>query len=125
MRRVAVWLSLADAPLEERRITLALDLRDANAVAELANRARRVAAAAHAAHRRHAGIVPAVDDLLVHHLEEKPLRHHRVRQIEARKLALLRADLDAVPDRQEALLVHAVDDPIIERTMHLELQGAH
>ena len=59
-------------------------------VAEVADRLRRVAAAAQAADRRHARVVPAADVPSAHELQQLALAHHRVVQVQPRELDLLR-----------------------------------
>ena len=115
---------VADAGFEKGEFRGALVLGDADLLAEVADGLGGVAAAAEAGDGRHAGVVPAVDELLLHELEELALRHDRVVERETRELALLRADLLAVADDEEALLVHAVDDPAVKRAVHLELKCA-
>ena len=50
---------VADGVLEQGDVGEGVMLRNANRLAELADRSRRVAAAAHAGNRGHAGVVPA------------------------------------------------------------------
>ena len=88
-RRAAVQI-LADAVLELRDVDDVLLLRDADARAEIADRFRRVAAAAQAADGRHPRIVPAGDVPLLHQLQQLALAHHRVVQVQPRELDLLR-----------------------------------
>ena len=75
---------------------------------------RRVAAAAQAADRRHARIVPAGHVPLLHELQQLALAHHRVVQVEARELDLLRT----------IALEQAGHQPVVQRPVILELQRA-
>ena len=88
-RRAAVEI-LAHAVLEQADVDDVFLLRHADARAEVANRFRRVAAAAQARDGRHARIVPAGDVLLLDQLQQLALAHHRVIQVEARELVLAR-----------------------------------
>ena len=63
--------------------------------------------------------------LLGDKFEQKALGHYRIGNIQPRKFALLRANLHAVAHRQKSHLIEAVDNPIIKRTVHLELKRAH
>ena len=74
----------------QRHVDHAVGLRDADALAEVADRLGRVAAAAQAGDRRHARIVPARDVLALDELQELPLAHHGVVEVEPRELDLLR-----------------------------------
>ena len=80
----------ADAEFEHGHIDHAIALAQADAVAEVANRGRRVAATTQTGDGRHARIIPAVYQLLVHQLLELALAGHGVIQVEAGKLDLLR-----------------------------------
>ena len=113
-RRALVQI-LADAVLELRDVDDVLLLRDADARAEVADRLRRVAAAAQAADRRHPRIVPAGDVLLLHELQQLALAHHRVVQVQPRELDLLRLD---------RLSIRWSTQPVVERPMVLELERA-
>ena len=112
-RRAAIQI-LADAVLELRHVDDVLFLRHADPRAEVADRLRRVAAAPQAADRRQPRVVPARHVPLLHQLQQLALAHHRVIQVQARELDLLR--LVALDER--------VHQPVIERTMVLELQRA-
>ena len=57
---------------------------------EIANRLGRVAASPQPADRRHAGIVPAPNEPVAHQLQQLPLAHHRVRQVQPGEFNLLR-----------------------------------
>ena len=73
------------------------------AVAEGADRFRREAAAADAGEGRHARIVPAVDVLFLHELQQLALAEQRVGEVEAVEFDLLRRKdaelLDDTSDR--------------------------
>ena len=88
-------------------------LGDADLVAEHAERLGGVAAAADAAERGHAGIVPAAHEFLLHELEELALGHQGIGEVQARKFILMRG-IDA----------QRLDEPVVQRTVHVELQGA-
>src|SRR5690606_26770871 len=60
--------------------------------AEIADTRRSISPSAQSADGGHAGVIPAFHILLVDQLEQLPLAHHRVIQIEARKLVLLRGE---------------------------------
>ena len=98
---------------------------DAGALAEVADGGGGVTAAAHPGDGGHARVVPAVDVALLDELAQEALAHDGVGEVEAGELALLRADGLAVPDDEAALLGQAVDDPVVERAVDLELEGAH
>ncbi len=100
--------------LEERDVGQRVMLGDADGLAELADGGRRVAATAHTRDRWHARIVPAGDALLLHELEQVALRHDGVGQVEAGELDLLRLGRG----------VERAQEPIVERTVHLELERA-
>ncbi len=77
----------------------AVGLTDADVGAEVADRFRRVAAAAHAAERGHARIVPAAHVAVLDQSEQLALAHHGVGEVEAIELDLLRV-VDAEVVRQ-------------------------
>lgn len=104
----------AQAVLKEAVLDHARALGNADAVAEVADRLGRKAAAAQAAQRRHARIVPAGDDALLHELAELALRHDRVVDAKAGKLNLARL-------ARHGNIVH---DPVVERAVRLKLQRA-
>ncbi len=104
---------LAEVMLEEPHVDHALHLRDADPVAEGADRLRRVAAAPEARERRHARVVPAAHELLLDELGELALRHDRVGEVQAGELDL--------PRREDA---RALQAPVVERAVRLELEGA-
>ena len=93
----------------------AVALGDADAVAELAQRLGRVAAAAESGERRHARVVPARDVLAGHELEELALATGRVYVTFSRANSIwLR------PVRQ----VQRLEAPVVERPVVLELERA-
>jgi hypothetical protein len=105
---------VADGVLKQGDVGEGVVLRDADRLAELADRGGRVAAAAHAGDRRHAGVVPAGDALFLHELEQAALGHHRVGEVEAGELDLLRLSRG----------VERAEQPVVEGAVHLELQRA-
>src|SRR5437867_5505728 len=104
---------LADAVLEQRQLDHVVGLGHADALAEVADALGRVAAAAQAGQRRHAWIVPAAHEAAFHQLEQLPLRHHGVTEVQARELDLLRME-DA----------ERVEVPVVERPVVLVLERA-
>mmetsp|Transcript_1601 Transcript_1601/g.2416 ORF Transcript_1601/g.2416 Transcript_1601/m.2416 type:complete len:386 (-) Transcript_1601:245-1402(-) len=69
----------------------------------------------HATDRRHARIVPPIDNLLLHQLQQLPLGHHCVGDIQPRELELMWPSFDW----------QVVAVPVVERTMSLKLKGAN
>ena len=65
---------------------------------------------------QHARIVPAVDEFLVHKLDQFTLAHHAVRQIEPREFVLMRTRFRNF---------ERVENPIIEGPVRFELEGAN
>ncbi len=104
---------LAQAVLEERDVHDLGGLGGADALGEVADRFRRVAAAAQAHERPHARVVPAGDEALLDELEELPLGHDGVREVQAREFDLL-------------WMMHAelVEVPVVERPVVLVLERA-
>ena len=88
-------------------------LGNADLVAEHAQGLGGVAAAAHAAERGHAGIVPAAHQAFLHQFQELALGHERVGEVQAGELILMAGE-----DAQR------LDEPVVERTVDVELQGA-
>ena len=107
--------SKADAVVEQRGIDRAVGLGYADALAEVTDRLRRIAATAQAGDGRHARVVPAVHDAVVHHFLKEPLTHDRVGHIEPCEFDL--SGLRIPP-------AELVEDPVVQRTMILELQRA-
>ena len=87
---------------------------DADALAEVPNHGRGVAAAAQPGDGGQARIVPARDVAALDEFAEEPRGHHCVFQVEPRELYLRRVEVD----------VHMVEHPIVEFAVVLELQGA-
>src|SRR5262245_32020868 len=104
--------------LEQRDVDNVLLLGHADPRAEVANRFGSVAAPANAGDRRHPRIVPSGDQLLFHQREQLSLAHHRVIQVQARELDLLRARVEC------SRMTKVVHDPVVQRPMVLEFQGA-
>jgi hypothetical protein len=130
-RRAAVEV-LAQAVLEHRELDHRVLLGHAGALPEHAQRGRREAAPARARERGHARVVPAVDQAFLHELHELALAHHRVVEVAARELDLLRA-ADGIGDAALAqqrgqlgivLQVEMVQEPVVERAVVLELERA-
>ena len=74
MRRRHLVQVLAHAVFEDGEIDHLVRLGDAYALGKDAEALGRIAAAARAGERGHARVVPAVDDLLLHELDQAPLR---------------------------------------------------
>ena len=90
-RRALVQV-FADEVFEHGQFDDAVGLRDADGGAEIADRFRRVAAAADAGERGHARIVPAAHVAFLHQLQQLALAQQRVGQVEAVEFDLLRRD---------------------------------
>ena len=105
---------LAQRVLEEGDLDEAVVPGDADTLAEGAESLGGDAAAAEPGDGGHARIVPAIDQLLLHELEQLALAHHRVGEVEAGKLGLLGA-IGQV-EREE--------EPVVEIAVVLELEGA-
>ncbi len=108
-------------------------LGDAGALPERADRGRRKAAAAHAGQRRHARIVPAVDEAVLHERHQLALAHHRVVEIAARELDLLRRARRRRQGRRRRSGSHEfgmmrqvdlIEAPVVQRAVILELERA-
>ena len=67
---------------------------------EVADRRRRITAAAQPHDRGHTGIVPTVDELLVHELNELTLGEHDVRQAQPVEFMLMRKKEEILPDHR-------------------------
>ena len=105
---------VADAALEEAHLGAARLPGDPHAFAEVPDRGRRIAAPAHSAQRRHARVAPAVHQPPLDELGEAALAHHRVLEIETGEL-----DLPWPGGR-----IDVVEDPVVQRTVILEFEGA-
>ena len=103
------------AELELADVDHAVVLRHADQVGEVAQRLGSDAAAAHAGDGGHAGVVPARDPLLVHDLQELPLRHHRVAEGQPGELVLAGARVPRAG---------VVEHPVVELAVRLELERA-
>ena len=112
-RRVGIQI-LADGEFQHADIHHAASAVHTDHVAEVADRRRRIAAATEARQRRHPWIVPATHVLLVDQLLELALAGDGVVQVETGEFVLARFGRH----RQ------VVQEPFVERTMVLELQGA-
>ena len=107
-------------------------LRDADALGEQAQARRRVSRAGARPQRRHARIVPAVDEAFLHERHQLALAHHRVVEVRARELDLagLAASLGSrlassgASSSGECAQVDLVDAPVVQRAVVLELQRA-
>jgi len=104
---------LADAELQQGHVDRAVLLGHADAVAESADGLGCVSPAAQPCYGGHARVVPARDDAELHELEEAALAHHRVAHIEPGELDLL-----------GAVHVELLQEPVVQRAVVLELQGA-
>ncbi len=78
---------------------------------ERPNRGGRIALAAQCADSRHARVVPTHYGALLDQFQKVALRHHRVCQIQARELVLVRG-----------IYGERLDEPVVERTVYVELQ---
>jgi len=81
---------LAQAVLKEGELDGARNLCNADPLAEIADRLRRIAAAAQTAQRRHTRIVPAGDEAFFYKPSELALAQNGVVYTKARKLDLAR-----------------------------------
>src|SRR6202008_1317548 len=100
--------------IEHGEIDDAVGLGHADAPNEVADRLRRHAATAQAGEGRHARIVPATHDSAPYKIRQVALGKDGVADIETGKFGLAWARRD----RQ------VVEEPVVEGTMVLELQGA-
>jgi hypothetical protein len=112
-RRALVQV-LAHEELEQADVHDVLALGDADFVSKSPDRRGWKPAPADAGDRGHPRVVPAVHAFLVHKLEQLALAHHRVRQIQARELDLLRC-------ARQRQVVH---EPVVERPVVFELERA-
>ena len=106
---------VAQAAFKQRPVDCGVDLRHADAFAEIADGLRGIAAAAQTAERRHTRIVPAGDAVLLDQLAKLALGHDGVVDAEARELYLAR--LDAGDG-------HVRYDPVVQRAVRLVLKRA-
>ena len=105
---------LPDGVLELRHLHDGVRLRDADPVAEVADRGGRTTASAQRGERRHARVVPAGDVASFHQLEQLPLAQDGVRQVEAGEFSLPGGILE----------IECLQVPVVQRPVILELQGA-
>mmetsp|Transcript_32865 Transcript_32865/g.103195 ORF Transcript_32865/g.103195 Transcript_32865/m.103195 type:complete len:666 (+) Transcript_32865:1087-3084(+) len=105
----------AHAILEHRVVDVVERLAHACPVDEQTDRLRRNASPPQPDESRHARVVPARDVPLAHELDQLPLREHAVLQVEPRELDLARGAGHAG---------RVCDDPVVERSVRLELGGA-
>ena len=103
------------AILQHGHVGEAVVFGDADVVGEVAQGLRRDAAAAQAADGRHARVVPAGDEAFVDELHELALAHDGVAEAEPGELVLV---------GQGTRQVELLQNPVVERAVHLELQRA-
>ena len=113
-RRVGIQV-VTDTELEYAHVDHAIRAGYANALAELANRRRRVAAATESAQRGHPRVIPAIHVLLVNQLLELALAGHGVVQVQAGKFVLTRM-------RRHRQIVQ---EPLVQRAVIFKFQGAN
>ena len=106
---------VAQAAFKQRPVDRGVDFRHADALAEIADGLRGVAAAAQTAERRHTRIIPAGDAVLLDQLTQLALGHDGVVDAETRELYLTR--LDAGDG-------HVRHDPVVQRAVRLVLKRA-
>ncbi len=104
---------LANRILEHHQIGEAVVLRDADRLAEIADRFRCVPPTAKAADGRHARIIPAADTIFLDQFQQLSLAHHGVGEVEPGEFDLLR-----VVD------VEGIEAPVVQRTVNLEFERA-
>src|SRR5262245_46816292 len=107
----------AHGVLEQRDVDDVFLLRNTDTGAEVADSLGRIPPPAQTSERRQARVVPSGHELLSYKRQQLALAHHRVVQIEACELDLLRTRLELARRFDER-----VDTPVIERPMILELQ---
>ena len=113
MRRWATRFRSSHAVFQLPEVDHVVALGDAHHLGEVAHRGGRVALAAQGADRRHAGIVPAHHGALLHELQKTALGHHRIGEVQAGEFVLVRG-----------IDVERLDEPVVERTVHVEFEGA-
>src|SRR5690554_3011802 len=101
--------------LEKRYIIDAVILRVADLIDEAAYCFGGVAPATHAGDGGHTRIIPSGDNLLLHQLQQLALAHYRVGEVETIELILAGTVIT---------LRQLVDKPVVERTVHHELERA-
>ena len=103
----------AHAPFQKRHIDYVIPLGYPDFLGEQPDRFRRIASAAQPADGRHTRVVPAGNVVFLDQLQQFALAHHRVAQVQAGELDLLgRMDMQGL------------DEPVVERAVYLEFQGA-
>ena len=112
---------LAHGMFKQGYVDDAVVLRVADHVHEIADRGGGEAAAAIATDGRHAGVVPTVDAVLLDELQQFALAHDGVGQVEAIELRLTGA---VIVLGLEGAFDEAVDEVVVERAVHLELERA-
>ena len=105
---------LADVVLQARELHGGVGLGDTDGGGELADALCRVAAAPEAGDGGHARVIPATDAALFHEAQQEALRKDRPGQVEAGELVLVR----------HAGHGQVLDEPVVERTVVLELERA-
>ena len=106
---------VADGVFEHGHVGQAVELGHADVVGEPPHRGGRHAAAAQTGDGRHARVIPAGDNFLLHELHQLALAHHRVTDVEPGELVLV---------GQGARQFEGFEQPVVQRAVHLELQRA-
>ena len=104
---------MADAPLQELDVHHLVALAHSDLLAEHLEGFRGVAPAPYSAQGRHPRIVPSGHEALLDELQELALTHEGICQVEPCEFVLV-ARID----------VQGLDEPVVERTVDVELQGA-
>ena len=112
--RSALVQILADEVLQHGQFERAAGLRNSDGGAEIADRFRCVAATANTGEGRHARIVPAADQFLLHQFQQSALAEQRVSKAEPIELVLL--------GRKDAQIL---DEPVVKRPVVLKFERAH
>ena len=110
---------IAQTVFQHAHVDPLIGLGHADALGEQTKTFRREAAAARADERGHPRIVPSIDVATLHQFEEHAFAHHRIQEIQPCKFILLRQRT-----LQKARLRQALDHPVIERPVVLELERA-
>jgi hypothetical protein len=110
---------VAQCLLEHAHVDPGVGTGHADAFAEQPYGLGRVAAAAQAHERGHARVVPAVDPTRRDQLLQPALARDGVAEVEPREF-----DLSRQRPREEAALGQPLEQPVVERTMVLELERA-
>ena len=105
---------IAEAVLQEGDLLGVVAPGHADPFAEGADRGGSVTPPPQSADRRQARVVPALDLPPLDQLEQLALAHDGIGQVQAGEFDLLRVALDS----------HLIDEPVIERTAHLEFKTA-